>query len=175
MNLVRPIVTDADRKWALDQCPSWAVRGPVEPTAFPEDDPEVPQRAREPERFVWDRFVAIQAESFEKFFNGEMKAYSEWTALWRKSWWPKADPRRMNRKLSPKPDPKDYRTFRRGSPEFEFAIKFGSLVQRKLWANNGVVMFIASDPMVARIEKAVKAAPETTLTPRSVAMMGDRP
>lgn len=171
-----PIVTDADRQWALAQCPDWAVRANVQANDWPDDGApdDAPPTKGGPGVLIWDYFVTGEIERFERFYYDQRKTYGDWSTLWRKSWWPKADPRRMNRKLSPKPDPKDYRTFRRGSAEFEFAIKLGSSVQRKLWANNGVVMFLASDPMVAKIEKAVKAMPETTLTPRSVAMMGDR-
>ena len=176
MTLVRPLVTDADRQWALDQCPSWAVRGPsaTPDLADPDGDDEPRRRTyAEPTQFVWDRYVAAQVESFERFFNGQVKTYADWSTLWRKSWWPKAEPRKFNRKLAPKSDPKNFRTFRRGELGFEKALLFATPLQRKSWTHLGVVMFRADDPIVGKIDKALASAPPTSLTPRSLAMTGE--
>ena len=82
MSLTPPVVSNADRDWSLAQCPVWAVRGAV---IAPDSEP--PAKA-----LVWDRFVAGQIERFEKFFADQRKASSDWSRLWRQSWWPKADP-----------------------------------------------------------------------------------
>ena len=96
MTHLAPLVTNIDREWALAQCPAWARRDKIddgqgevvddggwldaEPTSSDRDAPN------------WDLFVIEQIERFEKFFAHERKTYADWSTLWRKSWWPQANP-----------------------------------------------------------------------------------
>ena len=70
-----PIVTDANRQWAIDQKPeSW--------------DAEAPH-------LDWETHVAEQAERFERHFGDDRKPAAEWSGLWRRVWWPKWTPASM--------------------------------------------------------------------------------
>lgn len=66
------IVTNEDRQWAIDQ----------KPETWDADAPEL----------AWEDHVADQVERFERHFGDDWKPYTEWSGLWRRVWWPKADP-----------------------------------------------------------------------------------
>ena len=147
-----PIVTDADRKWALDQCPPWAAKtGPDE--EFPElvDNPETPRNAKQPV-FRWDWFVADQAESFERYFKHDRKTLDDWSGLWRRSWWPKADPRKRLPKTMAKLIPTKPHPFaRKGTPAFAVALKLANEDERKIFVRVGVAQFAPDDPRAATL------------------------
>lgn len=76
-----PIVTDADRQWAIKQ----------KPETWDEDAPDLD----------WAQHVAEQAESFESHYGHDRKPSAEWSGLWRRSWWKKADPSIRHPKTAP--------------------------------------------------------------------------
>lgn len=135
-----PVVTDADREWSAAQCPAWAVRG------FPPDDGK-PVRV-----LFWDWFVSDQAERFERFFCHERKTPGDWCRLWRKSWWPKADPVKLFPKLVPKADRRPHPFFRSGTPEFARALEVATARERWLWRRIGVAQFVPDDPRVKCVQ-----------------------
>lgn len=59
--------------------------------------------------------------------------------------------------------------FRRGSPEFERALKLATPAEAMIWKRFGIAQFTPDDP---RLKKIVKAS--ASLTDRSHAMTGDR-
>ena len=91
-----PVVTDIDREWALTQCPKWASRASM---TDPEEVPAADASGRK--TLNWDWFVAIQIERFEAFFAHERKTSGDWSRLWRRSWWPKAENSTSVRKAKP--------------------------------------------------------------------------
>lgn len=143
-----PIVTDADRKWSLDQCPPWASRETPEDFARDDVDPEAPrQRGERSQRFVWDWFVDDQVQSFERFFAHERKPSADWSRLWRRSWWPKSDPRKRDAKLVAKLNPgKPHPFARRGTSEFNEGLRLATPLERRLFEQVGVVQFAPDDP-----------------------------
>lgn len=155
MNSLRPpLVTDLDRKWAIDQRPSWARTaddGPVDDGEIVDDggwleNERSRSKALPPPN--WADFVDEQASSFERFFAGQTKSYAEWSALWRKGWWPKANPE----KRFPKSAPKVFQPFfRRGSPEFDRALEVANPGERPLWERFGVAQFKPDDPRLRRV------------------------
>ncbi len=155
-----PLVTNADRAWALAQCPSWARRDKIndgigevvddggwldaEP---PSSDLDAPN---------WDLFVIEQIERFEKFFAHERKTYADWSTLWRKSWWPKANPAKRFPKMAPKqPHP----FFRKGTPEFDRAMAVGTPQERFIWDRIGIAQFTPDDKRLKRVQMATPPAP----------------
>lgn len=168
-----PIVTDVDRKWALDQCPPWAVVGGDEADADEPgeiiDETEFERSARlkakreRPKVFRWDWFVDDQADSFERFFKHERKSSADWSGLWRRSWWPKADPRkRLPRSMSKLIPTKPHPFARKGTPAFAVALKLANETERKLFVRVGVAQFAPDDPraekLVAVLAKSERAA-----------------
>lgn len=148
-------MTDIDREWALAQCPPWAAR----------DGHELGEAGREV--LVWDRFVTDQAERFERFFAHEMKPAEDWSRLWRRSWWPKADPAKLYPSLVPR-DANPHPVFRRGSDEYERALEVCTPLERKIFSDLGFAQFRPDDKRVSRI-----IAKQPKLTPTSQRMMGD--
>lgn len=149
-----PIVSDADRKWALSQKPSWARMGCADQEEVCDDggwldaDPKVTSHDERPN---WSMFVSEQVERFEKFFNqceDRLKTRGDWSRLWRNSWWQKAHPERRFPKSAPRiPQP----FFRAGSPEFERAMALGSPAERRMWQQFGVAQFKPDDPRLSRV------------------------
>ena len=93
-----PVVTDEDRQWALAHEPAdWAERAPL---------------------LEWSQHVAEQVERFEEHFGVDRKPAAEWSGLWRRAWWPKADPSIIHPKLVAS-DPHPF--VRRGDDGFERA------------------------------------------------------
>lgn len=171
-----PVVTDVDREWALAQCPAWAVRR-VEVTnddADPDEgeivDEPYRRKPNQPTPLVWDDFVSEQIERFERYFGDQRKPRDDWSALWRKGWWPKADPRIAHSRKVP-PMAGQYPTFRKGTAEFEAALRLASKVERAVMLKVGLVMYRPDDPRVAKIKQMT--AHEGQLTPRSRAMQGE--
>ena len=149
-----PLVTDTDRQWSLDQCPAWASREtPQDAEMAPEPsdaaDPENPRqrpRAGPQDRFVWDWFVADQVYNFERFFAHERRTYAQWSGLWRRAWWPKADPKLWMPKLVAKLNPgKPHPFARRGTLEFEEGLRLATPQERRLFERIGVVQFPPDD------------------------------
>lgn len=167
---VGPIVTDADRKWALYRLPQWMDRrGDIDGVEDEGDDDgdwlDVPRKRTDWKQPSGPMFVAEQAEAFERFFVGQYKTYAEWSTLWRKSWWPKADPARRFPHMAPKVF---HPFFKRGSKEFDRAMDLGTPEERRMWALAGVAQFKPEDPRISKIEAAGR------LTDTSKRMTGER-
>lgn len=153
-----PIVSDADRKWAMAKCPPWA-------KCYGEDDPDEGEivddggwlDGRTQKKLPipdWSDFVHEQAERFEKYFSdecaeGRCKRNSDWSALWRKGWWPKADPA----KRWPSMAKKEFQPFfKRGTKEFSRALEVATPQEKIMWQRFGVAQFKPDDPRLKLIE-----------------------
>ena len=151
-----PLVTDIDRKWALDQCPAWATldvadRDDDEPTEIiDETDLERAERMKRKRdksvEFCWTWFVDDQIDSFERFFCDQRKTYGDWSRLWRLSWWPKADPMRRLPKTVRKLVPSTPHPFaRRGEPGFDAGMRVATAQERRVFEKIGIVQFKPDD------------------------------
>jgi hypothetical protein len=152
--LTRPIVTNIDRDWALEQMPPWFQMGDICTDEFPEivDDGGWLEDQRGPaenfEKPSWSAFVAEEVEKFERHYNGERKTYANWTYLWRKEWWPKVSPR----KRFPKSAPREWHPFfRAGTAEFDRAIELARPEEKVLWLRFGVAQFKPDDKRLKAI------------------------
>jgi hypothetical protein len=125
--MCRPaIVTDADRLWSIGQKPS----------NWDEDAPEL----------AWEDHVAEQAERFEAHFGEERKPYAEWSGLWRRVWWPKADPSILHPRKAPHvPHP----FIRRGDARWAEALSVLTPGERHIAGRFGVIQFKPADPRAA--------------------------
>ena len=141
---MNPIVTNDDRDWALAQKPAWAPLHNV----VPRDDELVDdggwldaKQAMQSFGPSWFSFVIGEVEAFERFFSGQQKIYAEWSALWRKGWWPKRREdwtfKNAKRPLQP--------FFRAGTPEFVRALKAATKDERRIWQKFGIAQFKSND------------------------------
>lgn len=147
-----PVVTDIDRKWALDQCPDWARRSRIEDDADIVDDGawlDGEPKPHELDKPNWDLFVIEQVERFEEYFAHDRKDPADWSRLWRFSWWPKANPEKRFPKMAPK---RLHPFFKKGTPEFARALKVATDSERALWVRFGVAQFVPDDPRLARVQ-----------------------
>lgn len=165
-----PIVTNIDRKWALDQCPDWADLGGAEMDAadaggeaaevIHETATERRQRLaakrQNPKRFRWDWFVDDQVASFERFFAAERRSLEEWSRLWRRGWWPQADPRkgRLPKSVAKIIPSEPHPFFKRGDARFSAALGVATPAERRVWLRYGVAQFRPSDPRLKTISGA---------------------
>lgn len=118
-----PVVTDADRQWAMDQKPA-----------------DWDERARGLE---WEQHVAEQAERFEAHFGADRKPTTEWAGLWRRVWWPKADPAILHPRAAPHvPHP----FVKRDDAGWERALAVLDADERKVALRYGVIQFKPADP-----------------------------
>lgn len=155
-----PVVTNADRDWALAQKPRWArLHAADDDLEMVDDDAplDAARRAaisrREPS---WFNFVSGEIERFERFFAGQRKSYAEWSVLWRKGWWPKRrEERAFPRSARRSPQP----FVRRGTPEFDRAMALGSAEERRMWERFGVAQFKPDDRRLPEIFAAPVGAP----------------
>jgi len=121
-----PIVTDDNRQWAIDQ----------KPKGWDDEAPQLP----------WEQHVAEQAERFERHFCEDRKPKAEWSGLWRRVWWPKADPA----VLHPKQAPQIQHPFIRiGHARWAMALQAMSPIERKIAEKCGVAQFNRNDPRAA--------------------------
>lgn len=153
-----PIITDADREWAMAQMPSWCQRGSLEDLCgeIVDDggwlDRTEPTK-EEREKPNWASFVTEEIEKFEEHYAGEYRSASDWSSIWRKGWWPKVSPR----KRFPKSAPKEFQPFyRKGTQEFAIAMRLATEDERRMWARFGVAQFKPDDPRVKKIEAGAK-------------------
>lgn len=151
---VGPIVTNADRDWALRKCPSWMrLDLPSDAEEFPEIvddgawlDCEAKTKIKPPS---WTEFVHEQIENFERYFTGQFKTRAEWSTLWRKSWWPKANPAKRYPKSAPSVSVPH---FKAGTQEFARALNVATPEERTFWKKYGVAHF---DPSDARLNEVI--------------------
>lgn len=118
-----PVVTDADRQWASEQEPTdWAARCCG---------------------LEWSTHVDEQAERFERHFGNERKPMAEWSGLWRRAWWPKADPSILHPEIAPAiPHP----FVRRTDPAWTKVVKALNPAERQFAERFGVMQFKPDDP-----------------------------
>jgi hypothetical protein len=153
---VAALVTNADRDWALAQCPGWARRDMIETdVAEIADDDGWLDRDRSKADLdapSWDLFVVEQIERFEKFFVHERKTYANWSTLWRKSWWPKAEPERRFPMAAKKAGVQvTHPFFRKGTSEFVRALAVATEAERAMWMRFNVAQFKPDDPRLAMV------------------------
>lgn len=163
-----PIVTNVDRDWALSQKPAGVrMHDDDEDGGEIVDrghwlDADFKKRRHEPS---WFDFVIGEVERFEKFFAGQLKSEAEWSALWRKGWWPK---RRVDWSYQHMAKKEFHPFFRRGSAEFNRAMKVGTTDEQRMWERFGVAQFKPDDPRLAKITD------QPNTTERYSRMMGER-
>jgi len=121
-----PVVSDLDRVWAVEQKPAdWDTRAPLLP---------------------WAQHVSEQAERFEEYFQGERRFATEWSGLWRRVWWPKADPAVRHPKLAPHvPHP----FIVSSHPAWSSVLAVLSPLERRTAERFGTMTFRPNDPRVA--------------------------
>lgn len=129
-----PVVTDADRQWALEQEPAdWATRS---------------------NGLEWATHVAEQAERFEIHYGSERKPMAEWSGLWRRAWWPKADPSILHPHVAPaSPHP----FVRRADPAWPKVVKVLNPAERQFAERFGVMQFKPDDPRAGLISNSSDA------------------
>lgn len=149
-----PIVTNADRDWAISQCPDWMSR-----RQYRNQLPEVVDDGRwldvqadaegegddAPSAF---NFVLEQLEAFEKYFAGQTKTEAQWSYFWRQKWWPKARPEQRYPKSAPMVD---HPFWRIGTPEFQRALDVATDGERKIWRLAGFAQMRATDERVTYV------------------------
>lgn len=155
---ISPVVTDRDRKWALDKCPDWArvdsideVFGEIVDDGGWLDSDE--REERKPDIPNWSKFVAYQIERFEEFFALQKNDRDEWSRLWRFGWWPKANPELFFPTMAKKQTQPFYR---KGTQGFAIALRLATDDERRMWMRFGIAQFKPDDPRVAKIEAAMK-------------------
>jgi len=145
--LRRPIVTDADRAWAMAQMPSWCQRGDgcgadgelVDDGGWLDGDEAAPADVGKPS---WSQFVAEEIEKFECYYRDQQWSDREWSSMWRKGWWPKVSPR----KRFPKSAPREFQPFfRKGTAEYRRALGVATPEEKRMWLRFGVAQFKPDD------------------------------
>ena len=155
-----PLVTNADRDWALEQCPEWCQLGNVS-----ECDGELVDEGGwledtrtksdiETVKPNWSAFVAEEIEKFEQHYGGEYRPLDEWSSIWRKGWWPKVSARKRFPKSAPK-DPQPF--YRKGTHEFSLALRLATAQEKRMWIRFGVAQFKPDDPRVNKIEEGASS------------------
>jgi hypothetical protein len=140
-----PVVTDVDRQWAVGQEPDgWSAE--VEARWL-----EIPEHQRSFEPLTWAQHVAEQAERFEAHFADDRKPAAEWSGLWRRAWWPKADASVLHPREVPGVPPV---LVRRGDDRWLVALTLLTDSERKLAIKLGVMPFKLSDPRIASMAGA---------------------
>lgn len=154
---VLPIVTNLDRDWAIAQKPEWARLHNDESEDLGEIvddggwlDGEKSKRNRGPS---WFDFVVGEIESFERYFSGQRKSYSEWSTLWRNGWWPK---RREDWAYKSMAKKKTEPFYRKGTQGFAIALRLATEDEPRMWVRFGIAQFKPDDPRVKKIETAIK-------------------
>lgn len=133
MDLARrpPIVLDIDRAWALAQKPvDWEQKAPD---------------------LDFELHVAEQIERFEVHFADDRKPHAEWSGLWRRVWWPKADPSILHPDKVDGPAPV---MVRRGDAHWSAAMTVLSRSEKALAEQLGVVPFKPNDPRLEHVLRA---------------------
>lgn len=122
-----PVVTDIDRDWAIAQRPAeW-------------DEAVLP----------WADHVAEQVEAFEEFYAMTPKPAAEWSGMWRRVWWPKADPNIRHPEIAPQiPHP----FFRKDDPVWPLVLAILTADELKVAERFGVAQFRPNDPRIEKLE-----------------------
>jgi len=145
-DLIPPVVAEADRQWALDQRPAGAALGDgrSDATATPQGP-----------ALCWRWFVLREVRAFELYFANERKTRGDWSRLWRRGWWPKAEPW----KFGPRPRaPTTHPFWHSGTEGFRLALSLATPAERKLWERICVAQLPPEDPRVVEIRNAIEAA-----------------
>ena len=151
-----PVVTNADRDWALALCPHWADKGaPCDDDEYGEivdDDGWLentsPTKSKQ-DAPNWRMYVAERIEEFEAAFSSERCSVEAWSKRWR-GWMKSTDPK----KRFPKSAPKEFHPFfRKGTPEFVAALKVATKGEQVMWERFGIAQFKPDDPRLSKISK----------------------
>lgn len=122
-----PVVTLVDLAWAETQKPAdWDASGAT---------------------LDWSQHVREQAEAFEWHFAGQLNSPRAWSEIWRKTWWPKADPRIRHAKSCPKAPLHPF--VKSGHPLWGLALESLTARERALAERIGIVQFRPDDPRAA--------------------------
>ena len=155
--LIAPIVTDADRQWAIDQKPAWWDR-----QAMARAKRLSPKR---PRPLAWETHVSDQADRFERHpaYVVDRKTPAEWSGIWRRVWWPAADPHVRFPETAPhEHDGEPHPFVRRGEAGWSEALALATDRERWLWERVGVAQFKPGDPRLrklpASLSRTVSAA-----------------
>ncbi len=137
-----PVVTDIDRQRAIDQKPAtWDADVLARWQAIPEAQrPEAP--------LAWENHVAEQVERFEAQLAYDRKPAAEWSGLWRRWWWPKADPAVLHPREAPHV-PHPYA--KAGDPVWPAVLAVLTPSERQIAERFGVAQFKPSDPRASVI------------------------
>lgn len=163
-----PIVTDIDRQWAIDQKPEtwdrdvidrWAKTYPhlAAKIVHSEDYDEIVDDGamlesgdwnlpHMPRPLSWAQHVDEQAEAFEAHFGSDRKTWAAWSSLWRRVWWPKADPSIRHPRSAPSVP---CQMVRASEPAWHAVLGVLTPDERKLAERLGCMPFKASDPRVS--------------------------
>jgi hypothetical protein len=144
-----PIITDADRAWALAQQPGdWVARAPD---------------------LDWGQHVAEQIERFERHWQEGRKSAIEWSIMFRTEWWPKADPAILHPKTAPHvPHP----FIRADHPEWSQVVAMLTPTEAAVARRFGVMTFRPDDPRVealGAVLTAIHTRPGRATHPRRAA------
>jgi len=151
-----PVVTDADREWALRQEPGdWSERNGSRPkqtglrfTAEGElidgDGLDADDASDGNGGLPWAQHVDEQIEAFERYWSstGDLKPASEWSGLWRRVHWPQADPSIRHPQVKGTPHP----FVKRGEPAWDAAWRVCTPAERSFADRFGVIQFRPTDP-----------------------------
>jgi len=155
-----PIVSDADRQWALDQEPAdWADRNGGKSSRrasgprFTSNDERIDGDGEDDGDtnggLPWSQHVDEQIEAFERYWasTGDLKPATEWSGLWRRVHWPQADPAIRHRKVKGVP----YPFVKRGDERWLPALAVCTPSEKAIAMRFGVVQFRPDDPRGAVI------------------------
>jgi hypothetical protein len=143
---IPPIVSDLDRQWAIDRKPAWWDAKALDRAK--RNDPS------NPHPLDWAEHVTDQAERFERHWEHQTdrKTPAEWSGLWRRVWWPKADPHVRYPDSAPfEHDGIPHPVFRRGDPRFDEALRLALPAERELWQRLGIAQFKPDDPRLKHL------------------------
>lgn len=151
----RAIVMNTDRDWALAQKPEWARMHDEETDNEIVDDGGWldEERRHDLPGPSWFSFVIGEIESFESYFGDDRKTHAEWSAIWRKAWWPKRKEEWAWKHMAKK---QTQPFFRKGTQEFAIALRLGSEDEKRMWIRFGVAQFKPDDPRVQKIKAGAK-------------------
>lgn len=127
-----PIVSDADRQWAIEQRPAhWA---------------RVVTRDGKPRS--WAALVSRRASAFERHYAHDRKPAAEWAGLWRRVWWPAT-------RIPADPTPHPF--IRRADPRWPAAAAMLDAAERRVAERFGVIQFRPDDERASSIAGGANA------------------
>ena len=154
-----PIVLDTERLWAMARRPTWlpATLADVDYLELVDDGAAL-DYSQIPEKNSpsWANVVDGEAIRFENHYNGQLKSYADWAALWRTTWWPLVDARKIYPDFAPPRPPHPF--WRRGTTEFDRALAIGQPDEVKMWSRFNIAHFNPEDPRLAYLSTGSQSA-----------------